>query len=81
MTIKRPERNLIQKFAAAFRSNPTTMLVTCWLALAYLIPILFLPWVLITYALQSLGIPLIVCIPTAAIAALIGLRIHMQWRN
>ena len=56
------------------------MLVVCWLAVAYLIPILFLPWLLMAYALHHLGIPVMVSTLIAAIPALIGLRIHMQWR-
>ena len=75
------QKGLLRKFAAAFGSNPKAMLVVCWLAVAYLIPILLLPWLLMAYALHHLGIPVMVSTLIAAIPALIGLRIHMQWRQ
>ena len=39
------EKGLLRKVAAAFGSNPKAMLLVCWLAVAYLIPILFLSWI------------------------------------
>ena len=57
------------------------MIVVSWLALAYLIPVLLLPWALITYALHSLGLPKLLSVLLASVPALVGLRIHMQWRD
>ena len=57
------------------------MVVVSWLALAYLIPVFLLPWALITYALYSLGLPKLLSVLLASVAALVGLRIHMQWRD
>ena len=75
------KKGLLKKFLAAFGSNPTTMLAFCWLALAYLIPVFFLPWALIACLLHALGLPKIVSIVLALIPALVGLCIHMQWRG
>ena len=75
------KRGLVEKFLAAFRSSPKTMVVVSWLALAYLIPVFLLPWALISYALHSLGLPKLLSILLASVPALVGLRIHMQWRD
>ena len=56
------------------------MLAFCWLALAYLIPVFFLPWALIAFAFHALGLPKFVSIVLGFIPALVGLRLHMQWR-
>ena len=72
---------LFKKFIAACRSNPKTMIAFSWLMLAYLMPVLFLPWVIIAYVLHSLGVPVAGSIFLASIPALIGLSIHMQWRS
>ena len=72
---------LFKKFLAAFGSSPKTMVVVSWLALAYLIPVFLLPWALITYALHSLGLPKLLSALLASVPALVGLRIHMQWRG
>ena len=81
MATEDKKKGSFRKFTAAFGSNPKAMLVVCWLAVAYLIPILFLPWLLIAYALHHLGIPIMVSTLIAAIPALVVLRIHMQWRQ
>ena len=73
--------SLIKKFRAACASNPKTMIVFSCLALAYLMPVLFLPWALITYGIHSLGVPVATSIFLASIPAFVGLRIHMQWRD
>ena len=78
---EKKKKGLLKKFVAASGSNPTTMLAFCWLALAYLIPVFFLPWALITFALHALGLPKFVSIVLAFIPALVGLRLHMQWRQ
>ena len=70
----------MKKFLAAFGSNPAIMLVFCWSVIAYLISVFFLPWALITFALHALGLPKFVSIVLAFIPALVGLRLHMQWR-
>ena len=57
------------------------MVIVSWLALAYLIPVFLLPWALITYALHSLGLPKLLSVLLASVPALVGLRIHMQWRG
>ena len=72
---------LFKKFLAAFGSNPTAMVVFCWLGLAYLTPVFFLPWALIAFLLHALGLPKIISIVLALIPALVGLCIHMQWRG
>ena len=78
---ERKKESLLEKFIAAFGSNPKTMIVFSWLALAYLIPVLFLPWLIIAYALHNLGVPVAASILLASIPAFIGLRSHMRWRN
>ena len=80
MSGQKNKKGLLKKFIAAFGSSPTTMLVSCWLALAYLIPVFFLPWALIAFAFHALGLPKFVSIVLAFIPALVGLRLHMQWR-
>ena len=75
------KKGLFKKFLAACESSPKTMIVACWLALAYLIPVFILPWALITFALHSLGLPKLLSVLLAAVPALVGLRIHMQWRD
>ena len=75
------KRGLFKKFLAAFGSSPKTMIVVSWLALAYLIPVFLLPWALITFVLHSLGLPKLLSVLLASVPALIGLRIHMQWRE
>ena len=72
---------LFKKFLAAFGSNPTAMVVFCWLGLAYLTPVFFLPWALIACLLHALGLPKIVSIVLALMPSLVGLYIHMQWRG
>ena len=72
---------LFKKFLAAVGSSPKTMVVVSWLALAYLIPVFLLPWALITYALHSLGLPKLLSVLFASVRALVGLHIHMQWRE
>ena len=78
---ERKKKSLFKKFVAACGSNPKTMIVFSWLAIAYLMPVLFLPWLLIAYVLHSNGVPLAASIFLASIPAFIGLRIHMRWRN
>ena len=78
---EKKKKGLLKKFLAAFGSNPTTMLAFCWLALAYLIPVFFLPWALIAFAFHALGLPKFVSIVLGFIPALVGLRLHMQWRQ
>ena len=78
---EKKKRGLFKKFLAAFGSSPKTMVVVSWLALAYLIPVFLLPWALISYALHSLGLPKLLSILLASVPALVGLRIHMQWRD
>ena len=78
---KQNGKSLLNKFIAAFWSNPELMIVFCCMSFAYLIPILFVPWALITYGLLSLGLPIKVSILLASLPALTGLRIHMQWRD
>ena len=75
------KRGLFKKFLAAFGSSPKTMIVVSWLALAYLIPVFLLPWALITFTLYSLGLPKLLSVLLASVPALVGLRIHMQWRD
>ena len=75
------KRGLFKKFLAAFGSSPKTMAIVSWLALAYLLPVFLLPWALITYVLYSLGLPKLLSVLLASVPALVGLRIHMQWRD
>ena len=75
------KRGLFKKFLAAFGASPKTMIVVCWLALAYLIPVFLLPWALISLALHSLGLPKLLSVLLASVPALVGLCIHMQWRD
>ena len=77
---EKKKKGLLKKFLAACGSNPTTMLAFCWLALAYLIPVFFLPWALIAFAFHALGLPKFGSIVLGFIPALVGLRLHMQWR-
>ena len=78
---KKGKRRLFKKFLAAFGSSPKTMVIVSWLALAYLIPVFLLPWALIAYALHGLGLPKLLSFLLASVPALVGLRIHMQWRD
>ena len=78
---ERKKKSLFKKFVAACGSNPKTMIVFSWLAIACLMPVLFLPWLLIAYVLHSVGVPLAASIFLASIPAFIGLRTHMRWRN
>ena len=78
---ERKKKSLFKKFVAAFGSNPKTMIVFSWLAIAYLMPVLFVPWLLIAYVLHSTGVPVAASIFLASIPAFIGLRVHMRWRN
>lgn len=78
---KKEKEGLFKKFIAACRSNPKTMIAFSCLALAYLMPVLVLPWAIIAYGLHSLGAPVVGSIFLASIPAFIGLRIHMQWRR
>ncbi len=78
---EKEKRGLFRKFLAALRANPLTMIVFSWLTIAYLTPVLFLPWVLIAYSLHSLGVPIAASIFLASILAFTILRIHMQWRD
>ena len=57
------------------------MVLISWLALAYLTPVLLLPWLLIAWGLRALGMPLIPSLVLALVPALIGLRLHLQWRG
>ena len=75
------KRGLLKKFLVALKSNPKTMIVFSWLAIAYLIPVFLLPWALITFALHGLGLPKLLSVVLASVPALVGLRIHMQWRD
>ena len=78
---KKVKRGLFKKFLAAVGSSPKTMVVVSWLALAYLIPVFLLPWALFSYALHNLGLPKLLSVLLASVPALVGLRIHMQWRG
>ena len=78
---EKKKRGLFEKFLAAFGSSPKTMVVVSWLALAYLIPVFLLPWALFSYALHNLGLPKLLSVLLASVPALVGLRIHMQWRG
>lgn len=78
---EKEKKGLFRIFIAAFGANPLTRIVFSWLTIAYLTPILFLPWVLIAYILYSLGVPIAANIFFASILAFTILRIHMQWRD
>ena len=78
---EKKKKGLFKKFLAAVGSSPKTMVVVCWLALAYLIPVFLLPWALLSYALHNLGLPKLLSVLLASVPALVGLRIHMQWRG
>ena len=78
---EKEKKGLFRKFIAAFGTNPLTMIIFSWLTIAYLTPVLFLPYVLIGYSLHSLGVPITASIFLASILAFTILRIHMQWRD
>ena len=78
---EKKKMGLFKKFLAAVGSSPKTMVVVSWLALAYLIPVFLLPWAFFSYALHNLGLPKLLSVLLASVPALVGLRIHMQWRG
>ena len=78
---RKKERRVIQKISRSLWVKSHGNGFFCWLGLAYLTPVFFLPWTLIAFLLHALGLPKIISIFLALIPALVGLCIHMQWRG